>query len=165
MDEKMDDLERLKQELGEDVVGDDTIDVGALSELLKRLVDIQKKKADLEIQVKVLSQEIDTLESLAAEQLTASGLDNCRVAGKTWWTESQLLLSVPKDKREEVMAVAERLGIAEELTTINTVTLKSWLLEQARDRGLGADKAVEGTGFEGLVEKFVRVRLRSRTVG
>jgi hypothetical protein len=161
----IDDLEQLRAELGDDFVGDDTmIDVGALSEVLKRVVELRKKKEEIEIQLKSVSQEIDSLESLAAEQLMASGLDNCRVAGKTWWTESQLLLSVPKEKREEVMAVAERLGIAEELTTINTATLKSWLLEQAKERGKAADEAIDGTGFEGLVEKFVRVRLRSRTV-
>jgi hypothetical protein len=158
--------EDLERELGEDLIpAEETEVVGELSTTLSRLVQLHKDRDAAAAALKSIQQQMDTLEALAAEQLKASGLDNCRVAGKTWWVDETLLLSVPKEHRDAVLAAAATEGIAEELTTVNTITLKAWLQERAREKDLPLADAVKSTAFSGLVDDFVKVRLRSRTVG
>jgi hypothetical protein len=156
--------EDLIRELGEDLISAEPVE-GALSTTLERLVALSKERDEAAAALKAIERQIDTLESLAAEQFQASGLDNCRVAGKTWWIDEALLLSVPKEHRDAVLAAAGKEGIAEELTTVNTATLKAWLQERAREKEVPLVDALKGTAFEGLVDEFVKVRLRSRTVG
>ena len=150
----------LKEELGDDLIEE----TGGLSATLTRLVELQKQKDAAAAALKAIERQIDTLESLAAEQFQSSGLDNCRVAGKTWWIDEALLLSVPKENRDAVLNAASDEGIAEELVTVNTATLKAWLQERAREKEVPLADVVKGTRFEGLVDEFVKVRLRSRTV-
>lgn len=134
-----------------------------LSALLARLVERQAARDVVAGQLKQMEKELDELESQAAEQLGASGLDGCRVAGKTWWVDEALRLSLTKDKREELIEAAEAEGL-EDAVTVNNATVKSWLTERARESGCPLEDAVKGTRFEGLVGQFVEVRLRSRTL-
>ena len=137
----------------------------SLSALLARIVERQAERDELAARVKSLDKELENLEGLATEGIKASGLDGCRVAGKTWWVDETLLLSVPKENRDAVMAAAEKEGIAEELVTVNTATLKSWLIGRVKDSGGSMEEATAGTAFEGLVDEYIKVRLRSRTMG
>ena len=137
----------------------------SLSALLSRIVERQAERDSLAASLKSIEKELESLEGLATEGIKASGLDGCRVAGKTWWVDETLLLSVPKENRDAVMAAAEREGIAEELVTVNTATLKSWLIGRVKDSGGSMEEATSGTAFEGLVDEYIKVRLRSRTMG
>jgi hypothetical protein len=131
-----------------------------LAALLERVVAKKAEKDALSKQLKDVDRELDELESLAAEQMSLSGLDGVRAAGRTWWTEEQFYLSVPADNRDKVLKAAEAEGI-KDLTTINTSSLKAWLLEK---REAGAETIAAGTAFDGLVSEYVKVRLRGRSV-
>lgn len=134
-----------------------------LNELLERVVRKQSEHEEALIRLKALKQELDSIESLAAEALAASGMEKVTCFGRTWRTEVATYLSIPKDNRRLVIEAAGKEGIADELTTVNTSTLKAWLSER---HGEGdADSLAEGTAFEGLVSEYRAVRLRSRSIG
>jgi hypothetical protein len=134
-----------------------------LSALLAKLVDRQAARDVVAAQLKTIERELDELESKAAEELGMSGLDGCRVAGKTWWIDEALRLSLTKEHREDLIEAAEAEGL-EDAVTVNNATVKAWLTERAKASGCPLEDAVKGTRFEGLVGQYVEVRLRSRTV-
>ena len=134
-----------------------------LSALLAQLVDRQAARDVVAAQLKTIERELDELESKAAEELGMSGLDGCRVAGKSWRVEETLRLSLTNGNREELIKAAEAEGL-EDAVTLNNATVKAWLTERAKATGCPLEDAVKGTRFEGLVGQFVEVRLRSRTV-
>lgn len=134
-----------------------------LSALLAKLVDRQTVRDGIAAQLKVIERELEELESKAAEELGMSGLDGCRVAGKTWWIDEALRLSLTREHREELIEAAEAEGL-EDAVTLNNATVKAWLTERAKSTGCPLEDAVKGTRFEGLVGQYVEVRLRSRTV-
>lgn len=144
-------------------LADDLTPPEGLSALLARLVEKQAARDVVAGQLKQMEKELEELEGKAAEQLGASGLDGCRVAGKTWWVDEALRLSLTKEYREELIAAAEAEGL-EDAVTVNNATVKSWLTERAKERDCPLEDAVKGTRFEGLVGQYVEVRLRSRTV-
>ena len=135
-----------------------------LATLLATIVKEREAKDQMAGVVKAMEKRIEQLEALASEQIAASGLEKCRVAGKTWWVDETLLLSVSKDNRDAVLAAAKIEGIADELLSINTATLKAWLVERCKKNKSGLATASSGTAFEGLVSEYAKVRLRSLTV-
>jgi hypothetical protein len=137
-----------------------------LADTLAQIAELRDRRSEIERQAKSLNAELDRLERLALETLGASGLDGCRVAGRTWWMQEELRLSVPAENREKVLLAAQREGIADEITTVATTTLKAWLKERSRNsvRGRG-ESFVAGTAFDGLVTEFVEPKLFSRAVG
>lgn len=140
----------------------------SLSGLLGQIASIRQKKDTVSAELKCISDELDLLEGLAAEQLRASGLDLCRAAGRSWWVDDTLRVSVPKENRDAVLEAAEAEGMAEELVAVQTATLKSWLaerMERAKAEGRAYDTPSKGTAFEGLVSEYVEIRLCSRKVG
>ncbi|CAB4169297.1 hypothetical protein UFOVP898_75, partial [uncultured Caudovirales phage] len=61
-----------------------------LSDLLGRVAYLREEKAAAEAVVKKIGEELDKNERLAVEALGVSGLDGCRVAGRTWWMQEEL---------------------------------------------------------------------------
>lgn len=138
---------------------------GELSDTLTRIAELRDRKSEAEAALKAVNDELDRLEKLALESLGASGLDGCRVAGRTWWMEESLRLSVNAGQRDRVLEAAKQENIAEEITTVATATLKAWLSEQAKKRGRERGQSfVAGTAFDGLVSEFIEPKLRSRVV-
>lgn len=137
-----------------------------LNEILDAVVKKQAECEELEMRLKKMESDRKNLESLAAEALAASGLDRVTYAGRSWRIETKAYLSVPKDNRDAVLAAAYSEGIADELTTVNTATLKSWLIEKKRESGEGdsGKPLAAGTAFEGLVSEYSQIRLCSRSV-
>jgi hypothetical protein len=144
-------------------LADELTPTDSLSALLARIVEKQATRDTAAAAVKKMEKEIDELEALASEQLAASGLDGCRAAGRTWWVDEALYVSVLKDNRDEVIAAAKAEGLADAIT-VNTSTLKAWLAERAKETGSRLEDAATGTKFDGLVSSYVKVRLRGRTV-
>jgi hypothetical protein len=134
-----------------------------LSALLAKVVERQAARDAASAELKAIERELDELENKAAEELGMSGLDGCRVAGKSWRVEETLRLSLTKENREELIEAAEAEGL-EDAVTLNNATVKAWLTERAKTRGCPLEDAVKGTRFEGLVGQYVEVRLRGRTV-
>lgn len=140
----------------------------SLSGLLAQIAAMRTQKDAISAELKTITEELDALEGLAAEQLRASGLDLCRAAGRSWWVDDALRVSVPKENRDAVLTAASEEGLEEELVALQTATLKSWLaerMERAKAEGRQYDSPSKGTAFEGLVTEYVEVRLCSRKVG
>lgn len=138
-----------------------------LSTLLAKVADARRRKEVMSAALKTASEELDALESMAAEQIKASGLDGCKAAGFSWSVTESLRLHVPKDNRDAVIRAAAAEGLGDEIVTVQTATLKSWLnerLDRAKAEGRLLEKPSEGTAFEGLLSEYVEIRLSSRKV-
>ena len=136
-----------------------------LSDLLSEVARLRDEKSAAEASLKSANERLERMERLALESLGASGLDGCKVAGRTWWMQESLRLSVNADQRDKVLDAAKKEGIAEEITTVATATLKAWLAERAKNRGRNRGESfVAGTAFDGLVTEFVESQLRSRAL-
>lgn len=138
-----------------------------LSTLLGQVADAKRRKEALAAELKTVNEELDALESMAAEQIKASGLDGCRAAGFSWSISETLRLHVPKDNRDAVIRAAAQEGLGDEVVTVQTATLKAWLnerLERAKADGKFLEKPSEGTAFEGLLSEYIEIRLASRKV-
>jgi hypothetical protein len=133
-----------------------------LAKMLEKVAKAKAVKAEAEQVLREAKKELETVEGLAIEMLAASGLDRVNVAGRTWWSDEAMSLTVPKEVRDEVFDAAEAEGILEELMTVNTTTLKAWLVERAKEQGLSLENACEGTAFKGLLKGYCRSRLCSR---
>lgn len=138
-----------------------------LSTVLAKIADLYAEKDRIAAEEKAVNQRLKSLESVAAELIKVSGLERVGAAGKTWWVEEELLLSVLKDRREEVLKAAEQEGIPrEDLVTVQTSTLKAWLKERRKRLGAAATGSyTEGTAFAGLVSECPTMKLMRRTVG
>lgn len=137
----------------------------SLNALLERVVKKQAEYDEANIRAKALKTELEEIEGLAAEALGASGLEKVTCAGRSWRVETATYLNVPKDNREAVLQAAVKEGISEELTTVNTSTLKSWLTNHHGDNADKVESLAAGTAFEGLVTEYREIRLRSRVAG
>ena len=132
-----------------------------LASLLQRIAELKNKKDEAQHILNCLKTDRKDAEETASELLLASGMQKVTSGGRTWWTSEQLFVSIPKEKREEVLEAAEKEGLREELTTVNTSTLKAWLVERAKENGLSLRGAAEGTAFDGLVSEFTARKLHS----
>ena len=80
------------------------------------------------------------------------GWKESRVAGRTWRIETDHHLSVSFDKRDEVLAACQELGLdTNVLTTVNTAKLKAMLKEAAQEAGKDSSLPFsQGTALEGI---------------
>lgn len=138
---------------------------GALSDLLERLAPLYDQKEALAMDVKALNREIDEIEQQAVEMLVASGLEGVRCAGKSWFLRDEFMVSIPSAKREEAVRAAAAAGIGEEVVSVVTTTLKSWLIERWRSGGKATMTLAEGTPFDGIVSEFRTRKLSRQTRG
>ena len=138
----------------------------ALSTALEEITAIDRESDTLELKLKELKKRRDYLEGVALEEFSLTRQDGVRVAGRSWRIASDHLMSVPKDRRDAVLAAAEAAGITDTVIAVQVATLKSWLKANAEERGMDASVPFsEGTPFEGLVGECVVRRLRHLTVG
>ena len=141
-------------------------EAGGLSQLLTEINEIDKQLDDMAAEEKRLKKKREYLAGLAVDEMQTSRLDGVKVAGRSWRIELDHSMSVLKENRQAAIEVAERLGMAEELVTISTGTLKSYLREKAKAAGRPADQDwASGTEFDGLVSEYVRPVLRHLTTG
>jgi hypothetical protein len=141
--------------------------------ILRRVAELRAKQAELVAAEKKLANEIKGLEELAIEQLQTLGLRGCRTSDRTWYLSEYISISVPKENRDRVLAVAETVvdadgnNMADEIRTVTTQTLRAWLMEQRRNaEGVDENAPIaKGTAFDGLVSEFRRMRLGSSKRG
>jgi hypothetical protein len=134
-----------------------------LSAMLERIAELQAEKKRLEAEVSRVNGTLKEAESLAVEQLAASGLDGVRAAGKSWYVREFFSVSVPTENREAVVEAAKDAGL-DDLIAVNTTTLKSWLTEQRRAGDGAGESLAAGTAFDGLVTEYREMRLSHRTL-
>lgn len=133
----------------------------SLSKHLEYIAELRIQKDELQKELNKVKDDLREAEELAGELLLASGLQKVTSCGRTWWTSEQLHVSVPKEYRDQILEAAGKEGLRDELTSVNTATLKAWLLERAKDNDLSLEDAAEGTAFSGLVNGYVARRLHS----
>ena len=134
-----------------------------LSAMLERIAELQAEKKRLEAETSKVSAALRDAESLAVEQLSASGLDGVRAAGKSWFVREFFAVSVPEENKDKVLAAAKTA--CPEYIGVNTASLKSWLMERRRDGGTTDGGLADGTPFAGLISEFREMRLSHRTLG
>jgi hypothetical protein len=139
------------------------VDGQRLSRLLERVAELQDDKAKMEAEVKIISGKLKDAESLAVEALAASGLDGCRAAGKSWFMREFFSVSIPAEHKERVVEIAE--AECPELVSVNTASLKAWLVEERRGQEVTGESLAAGTPFDGLVSEYREMRLSHRAIG
>lgn len=137
-----------------------------LSALLEEITGLDRQIGTLSAQLDDLKTRRAQLEAIAVEDMKMQRLDGVRVAGRSWRVEESLHLSVPKDRRDAVLEAARSVGIEDAITTVATTTLKSWIVERAKETGREAGSPfAAGTPFDGLVGEYTEMKLRHVTVG
>lgn len=137
-----------------------------LSALLAEISEIDGSLDELALEEKRLRKRREYLARLAVDEMQEARLDGVKVAGRSWRIEQEHSMSIPKDSRQAAIEVAERLGIADDMVTLITGTLKTYLRERATEAGKPKDAGwAEGTEFDGLVSEYVRPVLRHLTTG
>lgn len=148
----------------QDMADEDQSTPTTLKDVLEKITELQADKDRLAGETKRVGESLSVLEKLAVEMMTASGLDGVRAAGKSWFLREFFSVNIPAENRQKVVEAAKAEGLGDELVTVNTTTLKSWLVER---RGADADmeSLAEGTAFDGLIREFREMRLSHRSVG
>jgi hypothetical protein len=148
----------------EEAIKDEQTPPATLKDVLEKIVALQTEKEQLAGTAKRIGESLSALEKLAVEMMAASGLDGVRAAGKSWFLREFFSVNVPAENRQKVVEAAKAEGLGDELVTVNTTTLKSWLVERRGDES-GAAGLAEGTAFDGLIREFREMRLSHRTAG
>lgn len=117
-------------------------------------------KDRLEAELKTANSRLSELEEAAAESIDGSGVDGLKAAGRTWWVQDNPHVSVPAANKAEVLRIAREIGRGDEFVDVARATLKSWLVERARERP--QDGFGQNTPFDGLISVYVERSLRSR---
>jgi len=138
---------------------------GRVGELLAKVAEAIAEKDRLAALVTANNKRLDELESLAVEAMQMEGVEGCKAAGKSWYFRDVVQVSVPAENRDKVLAAAKAAGLSEELVTVNTTTLKSWLVERWKRGGQVSESVADGTPFAGLVSEYRSVRLGHQTRG
>lgn len=133
----------------------------SLSETLERVAALYDEKEAAEKVVKDIKKRLEQAESLAVEQLAASGLDGVRAAGKSWYLRDFWSVSIPADRKAEAVRIANENGL-EDYVSVNTASLKAWLKEQHEERG--GETLAADTPFDGIVSEYHETRLSRQTL-
>jgi hypothetical protein len=133
----------------------------SLSETLERVAALYDEKEAAEKVVKDIKKRLEQAESLAVEQLAASGLDGVRAAGKSWYLRDFYSVSIPPDRKSDAVRIANENGL-EDYVAVNTASLKSWLIEQHKERG--GETLAAGTPWDGIVSEYHETRLSRQTL-
>lgn len=133
-----------------------------LAKVLERVAELIAEKERIAGEAKRVNKELEEVESRAVELLALSGLENVRVAGKSWRLREAFYVSVPEENREKVLEIAQ--AECPEYVGVNTSQLKSYLMERRKASG-GDGGLADGTPFAGLVKEYRETQLAHLTVG
>lgn len=138
---------------------------GRVGVLLAQVAELLAEKDRLESLVTANNKRLAAVESEAVEAMQMEGVEGCKAAGKSWYFRDVVQVSVPADNRDKVLEAAKAAGLAETLVSVNTSTLKAWLVERWKRGGQASESIADGTPFAGLVTEFRTVRLGHQTRG
>lgn len=138
-----------------------------LSARLAEVASIDAEIKALDEQVSRLKKKRDHLEKLCVEDLTTSGIDGIKVAGRTWRVSWEHSMSATAATRDQIIAAAQEFGIdPESITQINTARLKALVKEIAESQGKDVrEKWTAGTALGEVAGEYVAPRLRFTTTG
>jgi hypothetical protein len=136
-----------------------------LANLLERIAGLYDEKDRVAAEASKINKQLKEAEGLAVELIAASGLDGVRAAGKSWYVREFFGVSIPTENRDKVVEAAQAEGLTD-FITVNTSTLKAWLGEQRKKRGVKGEAGLAaGTKFDGLISEFREMRLSRLTTG
>ena len=135
-----------------------------LSEILAEISEIDREVKFLEDQIKAASSKRRSLAARASTIMQKQKLDGVKASGRSWRVVMEHRVNAPGAVSDEVMEAAEKAGIRELLSTHSTTALKSWLKENAENRGVPSGESwLTGTPFEGVVSEYIEPVLRHRS--
>jgi hypothetical protein len=154
---------------------DMSVAAAALSRLTQLFAEIEAKQrslSELTQQSKRLEAEIDTLETQAVDVMTVAEVRSMTAGTRRWSLRRNKHVSILKGSRDAVLAAAAEIvdadgvSLADEIRTVLTGTLKSWLSEQAKLREAPPESPLaDGTPFAGLVSEYETITLTSVSAG
>jgi sigma54-dependent transcription regulator len=134
-----------------------------LSAMLERLTELFDEKDTITAELAAVNKSIEQLEPMAVEAMAASGLDGVRAHGKSWFFRDTVSVSIPAEARAAVVEAAANEGLGD-FVTVNTSTLKSYLVDRWKELGQPEGSVAAGTAFEGLIREYRERRLGRVTV-
>lgn len=135
-----------------------------LSGMLGKLTELFDEKDRISAELSAVNKQIEQLEPLAVEAMKASGLDGVTAHGKSWYFRETVGVSIPAECRAAIVEAAGREGLGD-FVTVNTTTLKSWLVERWKEAGQPDGSVADGTAFAGLIKEYRETRLGRQTRG
>lgn len=134
-----------------------------LDDVLKQLLEAREKHQAAKKAADVLKEDVERLEFLASEELLGTGLEGVRAHGHQWRVGDQLYLNIPKENREEAIKAAREMHM-DAAVTVQTTTLKSFLMERVKRGEAQLSDPAAGTPLEGLVKAHIQPKLYGRAV-
>ena len=135
-----------------------------LSVALEAITDLDREIKAAEAAIKEKKALRAHYEGLAIEEMQTQRLDGVKASGRQWRIEIEHSINFASGSKSEVLAAARRAGL-EDLITIQTSSLKSYLKQRSNDEGRGKDSPwADGTEFAGLVGEYIRPVLRHVSV-
>lgn len=134
-----------------------------LDDILKQLIEKREEHQAAKKAADLIKEEVERLEFLASEELLGTGLEGVKAHGMNWRVGDQLYLNIPKENREKAIEAAREMHF-DSAITVQTTTLKSFLMERVKSGEAQLSDPAAGTPLEGLVKAHIQPKLYGRTV-
>ena len=134
-----------------------------LDDILKQLIEKREEHQAAKKAADVIKEEVERLEFLASEELLGTGLEGVKAHGMNWRVGDQLYLNIPKENREKAIEAARAMHF-DSAITVQTTTLKSFLMERVKSGEAQLSDPAAGTPLEGLVKAHIQPKLYGRSV-
>jgi hypothetical protein len=134
-----------------------------LDDVLKQLLEKREEYQAAKRIAEAIKEDVERLEFLASEELLGTGLEGVRAHGHQWRVGDQLYLNIPKENREQAIEAARAMHM-DAAITVQTTTLKSFLMERVKSGEAQLSDPAAGTPLEGLVKAHVQPKLYGRSL-
>ena len=134
-----------------------------LDDILKQLIEKREEHQAAKKAADLIKEDVERLEFLASEELLGTGLEGVKAHGMNWRVGDQLFLNIPKENREKAIEAAREMHF-DSAITVQTTTLKSFLMERVKSGEAQLSDPAAGTPLEGLVKAHVQPKLYGRSV-
>ena len=134
-----------------------------LDDILKQLIEKREEHQAAKKAADLIKEDVERLEFLASEELLGTGLEGVKAHGMNWRVGDQLYLNIPKENREKAIEAAREMHF-DSAITVQTTTLKSFLMERVKSGEAQLSDPAAGTPLEGLVRAHIQPKLYGRSV-
>jgi hypothetical protein len=135
-----------------------------LATTLERVAKLYDEKDRLSAELSAVNKDIKEIERLAVEQLASSGLDGVRAAGKSWYLRDFWSVTIPASNKEAAVEAAKAAGL-DDYISVNSSSLKSWLVDRFKQNGSKGESLASGTPFDGVISEYHERKLSRQTQG
>ena len=133
-----------------------------LDNILKQLLEKREEHQAAKRVAEEIKADVERLEFLASEELLGTGLEGVKAHGMNWRVGEQLYLNVPKENREKAIEAAKAMHF-DSAITVQTTTLKSFLMERVKSGEAILEDPAAGTPLQGLVKVHLQPKLYGRS--